>query len=64
MEKIYFVDSQNCLNGEYKEYRENGSLWIHCYYQHDQLINIYNQYDTNSKLMYSYDYNNLDVLCN
>ena len=56
IKKTYYLTSDNALHGEYKEYRQNGMLWIHCWYHHDQHIKTYKQYDINGELWHHYVY--------
>jgi len=56
VKKIYYLNSQKHFNGEYTEYRENGKLWVHCYYLDDGQVGIYRQYDITGKLYHAYNY--------
>ncbi len=59
IKKIYYLihkEEQSLLHGEYKEYRQNGILWVHCWYNCDQLVNTYKQYDINGNIWYEYSY--------
>jgi antitoxin component YwqK of YwqJK toxin-antitoxin module len=58
IQKIYIVNKENLLNGEYIEYRENGKLWVHCYYKNEALVGLYKQYDEEGNLWHFYDYDN------
>ena len=57
IKRKYFIDNEGHLQGEYVEYRENGKLWVHCYYKSDQLIKTYKQYYIDGKLWNYHQYN-------
>lgn len=56
IKKIYYLNSDKQLSGEYKEYRENGKLWVHTFYKDDSQVGIFKIYDISGKLHHHYDY--------
>ncbi len=54
--KIYYINYQGQLNGEYIEYRTDGEIWVHCFYKNDSKVGIYKQYDIYGELWHEYDH--------
>jgi len=46
----FFVDENGLLQGEYKSYHSDGSLYIHSYYKDDKRHGEYKQYNTDGSL--------------
>ncbi len=57
IKKIYYRNNDGSLNGEYIEFYESGKLWVHCFYNKDQLVDIFKLYDEDGNISYAYDYN-------
>ncbi len=46
----YFVDEQNRIQGEYRDYHENGQLWEHSFRLNDIRHGEYKEYRENGRL--------------
>ncbi len=46
----YFIDENEHIQGEYKDFHENGQLWGHVFYQNGKRHGEYKEYFKNGQL--------------
>ena len=57
----YYEDDNGLIQGEYKDYYDNGKLCIHCYYKDNILLGIYKRYHDNGNLFNICNYINGNI---